>query len=349
VGSVRAATIVLTVALLAHASACRGVSYVEGSGGGGGTSTTSSSSTSGCDDGCDDDNPCTDDACEDDACTHVPRVTPTALDDNPCTVDACNDDGELLRPFVTAGEPGRAEEGGCPDAGLCQTDGACGLSLYTRSFPVVDASEPWVRTALSLAWTGSNAPPPRDIVAAEHSYQVERLYVVTSTGAGYLRSAGTWSAPVQVDEVFPGLPATGITALVAWLPQAGNPETLLFLTGGTPRRYFYFDVTETGVAVGPTGELADDTTNPAAAPQGSVDASWAFAHQTAFLGTPSWVVFYQQHASDVFRLDGGDFTWTALGTDVDTSIWGEASLGGPASASVVAAYLEGGELHLVAP
>lgn len=334
--------------LLTGSLACRSVSYVD-DGGGGGTSTSSSTGTSACTDDCDDQNPCTDDTCVAGSCEHTPLAEPESLDANPCTVDACNAEGELLRPFVTAGEPGRPEEGGCPSAALCQTDGACGLSLYVRPFPIDDPAVPWTRTALSLAWSGANAPPPRGIVAAEHSYAIERLYVVDEAGTGYLRADGTWTGSAPIESIFPGLPPTEVASLIAWLPQPGAPETFVFYTRGTPRRAHYFDVMGASIAVGPVEDLVDDPGNPEVPLQASLDASWAFAHQTAFIGTPSWVVFYAQFAADVFRLDGGDFTWLALGADVGTTLWGGAGTGGPAPGSVVAAHVEGGSLHAVAP
>lgn len=341
-------SVCLAAWVLTSSLACRSVSYVDDGGGGGATSSSTSTGT-GCADGCDDENPCTDDACVGGSCAHTPRAEPESLDANPCTVDACNADGELLRPFVAAGEPGRAEEGGCPSAALCQTDGACGLSLYTRPFPAADPATPWTRTALSVAWSGANAPPPRGVVAAEHSYAIERLYVVDEAGRGYLRSDGAWAGSAPIESIFPGLPPTEIASLIAWLPQPGDPETFVFYTRGTPRRAHYFDVTGSGAVVGPVAELADEPANPEAAPQGSVDASWAFAHQTAYIGTPSWVVFYAAFAGSVFRYDGGDGTWLALGPEMDTALWGGASTGGPAPDSVVAAYLESGNLHAVAP
>jgi hypothetical protein len=337
--------------VLTGSLACRSVSYVDDGGGGATSSSSSTGSSTDCTDGCDDLNPCTDDACVAGSCQHTPRDEPESLDDNPCTVDACNESGELLRPFVTAGEPGRALEGGCPDAALCQTDGACGLSLYTRPFPIDDPAVLWTRTALSLAWNGTNAPPPRGIVAAEHSYAIDRLYVVDEVGTGYLRSDGVWAGSAPIETIFPGLPPTEVASLIAWLPQTDADETSVFYTRGSPRRAHFFDVAESGavVGVGPVEDLVDDPANPQVPPQGSVDASWAFAHQTAFIGTPSWVVFPAGFAADVFLLDGGDFTWLALGPDVDTTLWGGSTTGGPAPGSVVAAYLEGGSLYAVAP
>jgi hypothetical protein len=283
-------------------------------------SATSSGSGASCPIDCVDQNPCTDDACDDGQCVHTPRPV---------------------------GDPGDASEGGC--SGVCQTDGACGLELYSRAFPGAGAwSAP---QALSTVWTGPNAPPPRGILATAHAYVGSRLLVWADDGMFYELRAGTWDPPIATATQWPGLGPTNLGAVEMWRPTVGSAHAVLAITTDTtPRRAFAYDFGNDDVVTPNDANplVIQPTTDPQGAPQDTVSIDWSFALQTAYVGTASWVVFWRHFGSKVYEYDGGDGDWVANWQDQNSPIWA-ANGTAPAPQSVVAAYYFNGTLSMIAP
>lgn len=281
-------------------------------------------------------------------------VPSDCLDGDPCTVGECLAGG-CSQAAVPVGDPGTGE-GNCE--GTCQTDGACGLSLYQRAWSSdsPDPGEDFVSEPLSLAWVGDGAPPPRGILAAARAYQQDWLVVFSDADGGtthVVGGAGTWlSAPTGA--LLPGLDGLIVNSATVYHGNADGPQTL-FVTaqgsGADKLALFY--------QVDPAGSVQPDPDNPYviepssdanAAAQDSVDADWELSVQTAFVGTPSWVVFWRSYEDLVYEVDGGNFSWAQHGLDVQSPIWGGNGVtGGPASGTTVAAYHGEGIVYLVAP
>jgi hypothetical protein len=270
------------------------------------------------------------------------------VDGDPCTVNACAD-GACQETAVGVGEPGTSEAA-CE--GTCQTDGACGLSIYSRPWP--GHTRAFGRTPLSLEWTGVNAPPPRGILAADVNIDGTRLWVFTDAGEGtvHVRDAGGWSQAPTAD-VFDEVVGTDVNSATSYRSTAGAPDTLALTTRGpgNTKLAFYFLVASTGdVTPDPDNPyVIPDEADPDAAPQASVDCQWELAVQTAYLGSPSWVVFWRAYDGDVYSVDGGSFEWDALGPDIHSDLWGGSASGGPANGTTRAALHTEGKLALIAP
>jgi hypothetical protein len=272
----------------------------------------------------------------------------TCEDANPCTDDACGPTGVCMHVPKSPGAPGNADEGPC--VGVCQTDGACGLTLYSRSFP--NPAVAWSSEPLSLAWTGPNAPPPRGILAAEHANATDaRLLVWADDGNFYLQKNGSWELPVPIAAAFPGVGASTIKATEMFQSQPGGDHSILILTTGTtPRRGFLyvFQSNDAIVADAMNPYVIMPTSDPQGAPQDAVDCDWSFALQTAYVGTPDWVIFWRHFGTKVYEYNGGNDDWMANWDDAASPLW-MGTTGGPAPGSVVAAYYDEGTVYFVAP
>lgn len=303
-----------------------------GSGGDGGASATTTSSVTSGTGGA---SGCVDDA----ACS----------DGDPCTLDTCSPDGSCVSEPVAVGEPGTRE---APCEGTCQTDGACGLSVYARSWP--DAEGLPTKTPLSLAWTGRDAPPPRGILAADHGYGTALLVVFTDEGEGmvHTRVGDTWTkAPTS--SVYAGIDGDAVNSAAFYRPEPGDDHVLVVTTKGSSpaqKLAFFYDVTNSGSATPNSSNpfVIQQDADPDTAPQDVVDCDWEFPVQTAYLGTPSWVVFWRSYAGNTYLYDGGDGSWESHGPDVASPLWGNGQ-GMPAAGTTVAAYRAGGTVYLVAP
>ncbi len=272
------------------------------------------------------------------------------FDGDPCTINICNASGQCAESLVSVGAPGTGE-GLCE--GTCQTDGGCGLSLYRRKWPDGADDRPFVKTPLSISWTGANAPPPRGILAADSQRDGLRLVVFTDANGGtaHIRNGESWvSGPTS--ELFPGLPGAAVNTAVFYQSEADGPHTLgVSVRGaGTTKLAYYFTLSSTDEITADAGNpytimAAGD---PDAAAQESTDCDWELSVQKAFLGTPSWVVFWRSYEADIYSVDGGDFTWNSFGPDVSSPLWGSND-SGPASGTTRAAFTLFDELVLIAP
>ena len=267
-------------------------------------------------------------------------------DQNPCTDDVCGTNGCVSTPKA-AGQPGNASEGAC--VGVCQTDGACGLRLYSRTFP---AAGNWTPNppALSTVWTGPNAPPPRGILDAAHAYADSRLFVWADNGMFYQQSGGTWMPPVPTATAFPGLGATNLGCAEVWQPNAGGPlSVLLAATGTTPRQAFVYSISALGTitADGANPYTITPTADPEGAPQDTVDCDWSLQVQNAYVGSPGWVIFWRHYGDKVYEYDGSSDNWIANWLDVGSPLW--AGSNPPAPNSVAGAYYNQLTAYLIAP
>jgi hypothetical protein len=282
-------------------------------------------------------------------------MKPTGCDDdgdcddgNPCTRNTCADGAVCKVEDIAVGEPG-TDEGSCD--GACQTDGACGLSLYARAW--LDRAAPFERTPLSLAWTGPNAPPPRGILAADINVMGTRLWVFTAEAGGtvYQLAGGTWTRSAT-DDVFEGVDGSRVNSAVSYRESPLSGDTLFITTRGMmlQKLGYYFAVADGGDAVpdqaNPYSIEPDD--DPDAALQHVLDCDWEIAVQTGYIGLPSWVVFWRSFAGQVYSFDGGSFDWESYGPDTGSELWAPDG-SGPAADSTVAAYYHAGELTLIAP
>jgi hypothetical protein len=209
---------------------------------------------------------------------------------------------------------------------------------------------------VSEAWVGANAPPAATVVAVDSSYGTAEpwLFAVSSTGFIHLRRGEIWLVPQPFGATFVGLDAADVNTLSIWQPEPGAPQAFQFTarSSGVEKLAFDFTVELPAFTVTPAStnpiEVPDDP-DPAAPPHHVVDMDWQFSHQTAYIGTAHWVLFYLQCGANAYLLDGGDFTWADLGPAALSSIWGADPSLGPATGSVQAAWLEGSELYLLAP
>lgn len=268
------------------------------------------------------------------------------VDGNPCTDGSCVQ-GNCSQAAKAVGDPGNASEGGC--TGVCQADGQCGLSLYTRNFP---APSTWSKQALSAAWTGTNAPPPRGILAAEHEYQQDKLFVWADDGMVYRRESGAWLAPVATSTLFPGLGPNNVRSTGMWQPsaQSATHSLLVTTTGTTPRQAFGYDVSGTDVVTpSPSNPVSISSSVSKGGPaQDTIDVDWSFPVQTAYLGTADWVIFWQHAGTKVYEYNGANDTYMGSWDDASSPLW----MGGgspPAPQSVVAAFYYQGSVYLIAP
>lgn len=271
------------------------------------------------------------------------------VDGDPCTVNTCNTLGECASTAVTAGETGTGE---APCVGTCQTDGACGLSLYTRTWPGSNGA--FTKTALSVAWTGANAPPPRGILAAEKTHGSGHTIVFSDLAGGTAhmrRNLGWTSAPTAT--LFAGLSPLAVNSITSYQSTSGASDTLVVSTSGdgtTKLAYYYTLALDGSISADPSNPFVITAdSDPDAANQESVDADWELSVQTAFVGTPSWVVFYRSYEASIYIVDGGNFDWTALGPDTSSSLWGATASSGPDAGTTTAAYWDSPTLTLIAP
>ncbi|MBI4704548.1 MAG: hypothetical protein HY744_25880 [Deltaproteobacteria bacterium] len=247
---------------------------------------------------------------------------------------------------------GVAEDGACGNGG---SGGApAGLRLYRRDFSSAVSS--FASQPVSEVWTGDSAPPPDGILVAESSHGVQPpwLFVVADDGNFYVRQGSTWLAPQPVSLVFSGLDAAYLNTLSAWQPEPGSPQAfeLTARTKGVEKHAYYYAVDLPSLAIQPDPNnpyVVPDDPDPDAPPHNVVDLDWSFAYQTAYLGTEHWVMFYMQCGANVYLFDGGDFDVANLGPAEQSTVWGADPAAGPASGSVVAAWMDGSDLCLLAP
>ncbi|MBW2523290.1 MAG: hypothetical protein JRI23_03905 [Deltaproteobacteria bacterium] len=266
------------------------------------------------------------------------------------TAESCNELDDDCDGVVDDGCGGVGGGGGSGGAG---GDGPTGWRLYERSFSQEDA---FSSQLLSDVWVGANAPPDRDIIAADVSQRDSQnwLFVVDQAGNLYVRQGATWLLPRPVNAVFTGVDGAQVNALTLWRPANDEPQTAQFIVRGTgtQKLVYYFDVELPSLSVTPNSSnpivVSEDTSQDAPA-QHQLDCAWLFADQNAFLGTPHWVMFYMQYGTNAYELDGGDFTWADLGPAEQSSLWDGPSPTAPVAAAVAAAWLDGDTIHMVAP
>lgn len=284
---------------------------------------------------------------------------PDCYDDDPCSLNTCDGTSCVEMP-IEVGAPGIVAEG-C--VGVCQPDGTCGLALYSKPFG--STTTPWTRVALSEAWTGANAPPPRDILAAERTVDQDVLLVATADGMLYRRIEGVWQTKIPLLSVFPDDPddkmgvvfdPTKIYALAAWhsQPNMATAHTLQFLaTGpGTTQYFFFFDLAFNGaVTIGASGVVPFEDENDAP-PQTAQPSLFAMAEQSAYLGTEGWVKVWTQYGDSAYTFNGGSASpteqWTRW-TPAATSPFFMPTDSGPVPSTVVAAYKAANTQYLIAP
>lgn len=262
--------------------------------------------------------------------TGVACVPADCSDDTPCTIDTCDlATGACSHAPRVAGEPGDLAEGPCE--GVCQTDATCGLALYRRNM----ANAVWTKEALSVAWSGANAPPPRGILAAEAGTTYE-LMVVVDDGMIYRRVGGAWLAPVSGLGLF-GFDTTTATTLYSLSNQGGDRVILWFSDGGTMRAR--------AAQVNGASHANDDffDCSASAAFPCNLRMDWGTFTGPGSAG-PQWFRFED---GNVYRRVGLMFTGSSPETLSD--IWGDA-LTAPAGGTVRAALVVAQqEIQLVAP
>ena len=295
----------------------------------GATSTTSTTSPGGCmsDTQCDDGNPCSEDTCTNGKCESFP---------------------------VAEGKPGVGE--GCPDGALCQSDGACGLSVWQHT--IGNESSAWYRAPLSSAWSGSNAPPPRGITAVDLTLGDRLLFVFADTGLVYRRLDDVWLTPKSAAELFqrpntpegaaaPELDPSKPSALTTWRSQAGGKHSLWVRQGapdGSQLIYvfdFLVDNPDAIATVGPYyGVTIPADPRPGAPPVHSTTPGWQLAYQIAYEGTPGWLKEIYEYGGRFYQYDSAGESWASWDTLEQTVVWPKsAACPCPAPSKIVAAYV----------
>jgi hypothetical protein len=266
------------------------------------------------------------------------------FDSNPCTVETCGGVSGCVQTQVVTGQTGTTTEGSICD-GVCQTDGACGLSLYERMFAPGQA---FTRQALSQAWTGADAPPPRGIAAVELIYERDALYVFTDAGRTHARLDGIWQEPGDTTDVFPGVDAAQIDCVMSWQPQAAGNAIMQFHTSGITRSVWTYSIGadyDVVLVSGPTEQTGGGGSEP---PYGQFDCDVSFAHQYGFAGAQPWLDLWEGYNGSLWQFDGTLGTWVARGAQADSPLWG-AMPNGPAPGTTRDVYLDGTILGFVAP
>jgi hypothetical protein len=273
-------------------------------------------------------------------------TTPSdCFDGLPCTAHVC-DDGTCVVSEVGPGLEGNPGEGACPE-GLCQQGGGCGLSIYSRAFP--ESGSSWSRTTLSEAWLGDDAPPRTGILEADYVEQHDRFYVFADDGNVYVRQGDVWLPPQMASVLFPGLPADIRCSYAIQFTDAAARVELTISIEGDPldEAYTYGLEADGSIELLAVQDVdRDDEPGETTPPNGAL-CRWAFSRQTAYSGL-DWAVAYEGRDADVYRLSAEPYEWSALGLDTTSPVW-DAVGTGPASQSVVAAWYENGQIHLVAP
>lgn len=276
-------------------------------------------------------------------------------DSNPCTIDTCSPEGTCVSVGVDPGEAGNAGEGSCP-TGVCQADATCGLQVYFHTFG--DPSSQWGRRTLSEQWgVGANVPRYDEVAEVVPLPAIDKLLVFNHDEDGTLMLHAYdptlgWIAPFVAAEKLPGLP-DDIRCGYAYQSLASSTDMELLLDGPGPasvQQAYIYTAHADGTATPNAGNPfpVDRTDEPGDPPPNEVLCRWAFSRQTGYLGDPSWVVAYEGTGPNVYSYDGGDAHWVDYGLDVNSPIW-DAQGDGPAAQSVVAGWLEGDTIYLVAP
>lgn len=330
---------------------------------------------------------CTDDVCAAGVCTHPASTDGTICsltsagdavcqsgacvactidadcsDGEPCTQDTCDVNHACAHVGIAAGSPGNAAEGGCD--GLCQTDGHCGLSAYSKPFSSTTTA--WTRIALSQLWTGANAPPPRGIVAATHTVDQNVTMVFTEDGMFYRQTGTTWATPVLASSLFgdsgaaPKFDSININSFVVWHSQVSTstPHSIQILTklpNTTTKAAFAYDMTFAGAITFQGSGYVGAESESDAPPQQNTDTAFGVVDQPAYLGTAGWILFYSQYGDAVYKWNGGcpspqTECWTKW-TPASTAPFYLPATGAPVPASVVTAYKNAstGTLYILAP
>ncbi|HTJ83390.1 MAG TPA: hypothetical protein VL400_16840 [Polyangiaceae bacterium] len=377
---------IFCIAVLATACSFEGEVVQPGSGGASSTGTTTTTTGDASGGGgasecgpCDDADACTDDICVAGACTHPDASNGTpcpagvckggecvacmndsdCAEGEPCTTDTCDlASSTCTHVPAEVGSPGNASEGGCD--GVCQTDGHCGLSMYSK--PFASTTTPWTRVALSQFWSAANAPPPRGIVAADHTVDQAVTMVFADDGNYYRANGTTWDPPVPAGQVFgdsgspPLFDSKSIDAFSTWhsSPSTSTNHSIQIITklpGTTTKAYFAYNMSFAGaVALDGTGYVGSESEADAPAQQ-NTDALFSVVDQPAYLGTASWILFYWQYGDAVYRWDGGcpgSDCWTKWAPASSAPFYQPAT-NAPDPSKVVAAYKSGTNLYVIAP
>lgn len=266
-------------------------------------------------------------------------------DGDPCTLDVCDAQLGCLRTAVAPGQVGTVEAGGC-QGGVCQVDGSCGWSLYQRTLA---AGAPFTRQALSTAWGGANAPPPRGILAADRMYAADVLLVVADDGNTYRRVNGAWLAPVGTSAFFSGIDALAVDAAQIFKLYVGDATEYLYLSTRTaPRTMWAYQIDAAANVTFQSSYELTPTDDPALPPQGSADCDFQLNHQYAYADQNPWIDTWYGYQGNVWVFDNATFAWIAYGPLAASPLFGGMA-GGPAPATTRAAYVSGGAVVFVAP
>lgn len=260
------------------------------------------------------------------ASTGVVCVPASCTDADPCTVDTCMPDGSCAHAPRTVGAPGDTAEAACE--GVCQVDGTCGLSLYTR-----DLTTPvWTRRALSEVWSGANAPPPRGIRAADGGISYEAV-VVADDGMVYRRVGGAWLAPVTCEDVFDAS-AAQVTAL-SGATLFGNEYLFVFFVDGGVNKTHTFEINGGNIAhnTGPNNAQNNDGLR-----WGEFPLVWSVVVNAR-------QVYYRLDDGNVYETNGGGFVAVP---EAMSTILGDP-LTSPAPGTIVAGLGRDTEIQLIAP
>ena len=266
-------------------------------------------------------------------------------DAEPCTDDACGVDAQCTHVAKAAGATGNAAEGVCD--GVCQTDGHCGLRLYSRSFP---GAGTWSSApTLSEVWVGTNAPPPRGIVATIHRYLRDDLFVFADDGNVYLRHDGSWQAPTAISTMFPGLTAATIGCVEIFQGNPGDADALVVsATGSTPRLAFGYDLSPSNVVTPNAGNPTNINDTKGGAPQARTDCDYSLSVQTNYTNHADWMVFYRHYADKIWEFNGADFSWDSWPENA-SPVFSASGSPAPDPTKVLGAYREGSTAYFVAP
>jgi len=219
--------------------------------------------------------------------------------------------------------------------------GGCDVGASWTQYDFSFQSGTWSSAPLCELWTGSNAPPPFGIAAAEQLSDFDRLIVVTDDSTVYIREAGMWLPPTPAAQLFPGL--ASVDAIyhiphawtVHWDPTAPFEESLTIMSRPDYRIYSYRD--DNSVSFTESGVMVDEALP--GPQQATSRCYWSFnILDLSQVGEPGAYLFYFEYDDGYVYVANAAFEWSRWSV-AQSPLWA-GKLGAPTPGTVRAAWYE---------